>query len=257
MDVSMFDESFVLKSMKKRVSASNCHSLESYLDMLKTSETEKNTLLKSMQVNYSEFFRNILTYAVLEKITLPEMIQYAIKNNRKQLRIWSVACANGQEAYSLAILLEELLENDTQKFQYQIFATDQSESAIEQSKLGLFARAEVQNVSQKRLDRWFSRQGEDFHIKDALRKNIHFSMFDILSSNVAFPPDSIYGAFDLIFCANILFYYKPEFQDLILDNASKALTDHGYMVTGEVERSILKRNAFKEAYPYAAIFNRF
>lgn len=256
MDVSMFDESFVSKSIQKRVLASNCHSLESYMDILNTSETEENKLLKSMQVSYSEFFRNSLTFAVLEKITLPELIQWSIKNNRSQLRIWSVACASGQEAYSLAMLLEEHLENETQKIQYQIFATDQSESAIEQSKLGLFANAEVQNLSQWRLNRWFIQENEDYRIKDVLRNNIHFSVFDMLSSNVPFPPESIYGAFNLIFCANILFYYKPEFQDVIVKNATKALVNNGFIVTGEVERPILKRNAFKEVYPFAAIFKR-
>lgn len=256
MDVSMFDESFVSKSIQKRVLASNSHSLESYMDLLNTSQTEEKKLLKSMQVNYSEFFRNSLTFAVLEKITLPELIQWSIKNNRRQLRIWSVACASGQEAYSLAMLLEEHLEKETQKIQYQLFATDQSESAIEKSKLGVFARSDIQHVNQKRLDRWFIQENEDYRIKDALRKNIHFSVFDVLSSNVPFPPESIYGAFDLIFCANILFYYKAEFQDLIVENATKALVNTGFIVTGEVERPILIRNAFKESYPFAAIFKR-
>ncbi|MCX6307979.1 MAG: hypothetical protein NTY32_03790, partial [Bacteroidia bacterium] len=69
------------------------------------------------------------------------------------------------------------------------------------------------------------------------------------------PPESIFGDFDLIVCANLLFYYKPEYQNAILEKAVKALSKGGYLVTGEVERPLLIRNFFKEAYPFSAIYH--
>jgi chemotaxis protein methyltransferase CheR len=256
LNVSVYDETFLQSSIHKRIQATNSDGLEYYGIVLENDEEERKHLQKSLQVSYSEFFRNPLTFSVLEKLVLPELIQQAIRKNHNKLRIWSMACASGQEVYSLAMLLEEYLENERNPIQYQIFASDQSASEVDLAMEGHFTASALGNVNLKRLNRWFTKEKDGYKIKEVLRNNIEFSVFNLVSNDYVSPPESIYGDFDLIICANLLFYYKPEYQNAILEKAIKALANRGYLVTGEVERPLLLRNLFKEIYPFSAIFHK-
>ena len=91
--------------------------------------------------------------------------------------------------------------------------------------------------------------------------NFYLKAFDLISfcimsfnTELSFPAASIFGDFDLIFCANVLFYYKPEFQSLIINKLKKGLSKEGYIITGEAERTIFLNNNFKEEFPHSAIF---
>ncbi len=256
LNVSSYEEAFIHRSIEKRIQDTHWVGTDSYWQELENNEEERNHFLKSLQVCYSEFFRNSLTFAVLEKLVLPELIQQAIRKKRNKLRIWSMACASGQEVYSLAMLLEEYVEHVKTPIQYSIVASDHSKSEIEHSRKGIYSASALGNVSLKRLDRWFTKKKEGFEVKDEIRKKIDFSVFDLVSDARACPPDSIFGDFDLIVCANLLFYYKPEYQNAILEKAIRSLSNGGYLVTGEVERPTLLRNLFKETYPYSAIFHK-
>ena len=256
LNISVYEEVFIHRSIEKRIQDINWVGTESYWLELENNEVERNHFLKSLQVSYSEFFRNPLTFAVLEKLVLPELIQQAVRNKHNKLRIWSMACASGQEVYSLAMLLEEYLEIESNPIQYSIVASDQSKSEIEQSKKGFYSYSALGNVSLKRLDRWFTKKNEGYQIKDELRERIDFSVFNVVSDARGCPPESVFGDFDLIISANILFYYKPEYQKIILDKAGKALSKGGYLVTGEVERPILLHHLFKEIYPFSAVFHK-
>ncbi|MCX6307694.1 MAG: hypothetical protein NTY32_02300, partial [Bacteroidia bacterium] len=226
-NVFAYDEAFIQSSIQKRLQATNTDGLETYRLELENNVQERTLFMKSLQVSYSEFFRNPLTFAVLEKLVLPELIQHSIRKNHSKLRIWSMACASGQEVYSLAILLEEYLENEMNPIQYHIFASDHSVSEIEQSMNGTYTLSSLGNVSLNRLNRWFTKEKEGYKIKDEICQKIVVSVFDVVSNEYGSPPESIYGDFDLIICANLLFYYKPEFQNAILEKAVQALSNGG------------------------------
>jgi len=256
LNVSAYDEAFINSSIQKRLQDKHTVGSETYRLELENNVEEQTLFMKSLQVSYTEFFRNPLTFAVLEKVVLPELIQRSIRKQHNKLRIWSMACASGQEAYSLAMLLEEYLENEPSTIQYQIFASDHSVSEIEKSKNGFYEASSLGNMSLKRLDRWFTKKKEGYKIKDEIRNKIEFSVFDVVSDVGGAPPESIFGDFDLVFCANLLFYYKPEYQIAILEKAVKGLSSGGYLVTGEVERPLIIRNSFQEIYPFSAIFHK-
>jgi len=256
LNVSAYDEAFIHQSIEKRLQTNDSAGTEAYRLELENNVDERTLFMKSLQVSYSEFFRTPLTFAVLEKLVLPELIQHAIRHHHNKLRIWSMACASGQEVYSLAMLLEEQLEKETNPIEYRIFASDHNVSEIVQSRIGVYDVSSLGNMSLKRLNRWFTKGKEGYKIKDEIRNKIDFSVFDLVSNAGGAPPESIFGGFDLIFCANLLFYYKPEFQKRILEKAVKALANGGYLVTGEVERPLLMQNSFKEIYPYSAIFHK-
>ncbi|HET9572029.1 MAG TPA: CheR family methyltransferase [Bacteroidales bacterium] len=255
-DVSVYDEAFLLQSIRKRMQILNYQNPEHYQLELEQNVAERILLMKSLQVSYSEFFRNSLTFSVLEKLILPELIQKTILHGSSNLRFWSMACASGQEPYSLAMMMEEYMEKLDRPLAYQLFATDHNEAEIEIASRGFYTDACMSNMSLKRLDRWFVRAKNGYVVKDELRKHIQFSVFDVVSNPLSSPPESIFGSFDLILCANLLFYYNKETQKVILDKAESSLSNQGYLLTGEVERNLLNDRMFKETYPYSAIFKK-
>ncbi|MDD4490062.1 MAG: hypothetical protein PHD30_06125 [Paludibacter sp.] len=257
-NISQYDENFLINSAKRRCYATNCKTLEDYLELLEDSEIERMTYFDSLQIVYSSFFRNPLTFNVLETIVLPELISKIKNSKSKDLRIWSAACAAGQEAYSIAMLVEEVKScHDSTNCNCLIFATDKDEEQIEQAHRGQYARHMLDNINLKLLDKWFIKQSNTFFIKPELKEKICFSVFDLFDNHYTSPPSSIFGDFDLVFCVNLLFYYKEKYRKIMLEKIKGAMGDNAYLVTGETEREILINHHFKEIYPQAAIFRKF
>jgi len=250
-DLDKYDDIFLNKSIKKRFTETNCDSVEKYYSFLEQNIEERESFVDSLQISYSEFFRNSLTFAVLEHIVLPALIH---KKNNKEIRIWSSACALGQEAYSLAMLLEEYSCNGQNKINYRIFATDQSGYQINKAKRGVYSADSLKRLSLKMAEKWFAKQGDTYVVKEELKQSIDFSVFDLFNKKLICPPASIFGDFDLVFCANLLFYYKDEYRDIILEKTGKSLAKGGYLITGETERDILTSHNYIEAFPKSAIF---
>jgi chemotaxis protein methyltransferase CheR len=252
-DISMFDESFVNNCIVQRIEKTACNDATAYCSMIAEDKTEAERLTGSFQVSYSEFFRNPLTFSVLERILLPELIYRNNKNHK--LRIWSAACAGGHEAYSMAILLENLMGR-SEEFRYGIFATDQDEKQITKAQEGVFYKEAVGKVTLKDSAQWFVQSGNSYSVAPALKKNIRFSVFDLLNPHYSSPPESIYGDFDLVLCANVLFYYKPAYQKIIIEKIKNSLAEDGLIVTGETERELFRAGNFTEVFPKSAIFRK-
>jgi chemotaxis methyl-accepting protein methylase len=283
-DISKYEDTFLDKSIQKRMTETDCGSLEDYCSFLEQDKSEGKLFLSSLHVSYSEFFRNPLTFAVLERIVFPGMLgcqeggrigesanrsigesEYGSAGvqekphthpltRKRELRIWSAACASGQEPYSLAILLEELKSLDSDNIGYRIFATDQDEAQINEARRGIYPAEALSNMNLRRLNRWFSENGDTYAVKPELKGNIDFSFFDLFSEDLSSPPGSIFGDFDLVICANLLFYYKKEYRKIILEKTGNSLASGGFLVAGETEREILMNYGYREVFPQSAVF---
>lgn len=233
-----------------------CCIFDEYFKLIEISLEEATLFVNSLQISYSEFFRNPLTYSVLERIVLPSMLQRQKEGKRNELRIWSAACAAGQEPYSLAILLGEISKHTNIKRNYRIFATDQSELQVNEAQQGKYLAADLNNVTLKRVNDWFDKKGDTYVVKQKLKNNIDFSVFDLFDQKFSSPPASIFGEFDLVVCANLLFYYKNEDRKKIIAKAGSCLAKGGYLVTGEVERDILIKYDYKEVFMQSGVFRK-
>ncbi|HZK69267.1 MAG TPA: CheR family methyltransferase [Paludibacter sp.] len=256
MDISMYDDDFIEKSISRRMQQNNYQTEEEYLSFFLENEKEGSLFLDSLFVSYSEFFRNSLTYAVLENIVLPAILLKNSKNKNKEIRIWSAACAAGQETYSLAMLMNEQKSAEGKMINFRIFATDYSETQVKLAQQGQFQLVALSNLNLKRVTQWFKKRGESYTVKTELKERIDFSVFDLLCEDHSCPPNSIYGDFDFVICANLLFYYKPEFRKKIIDKASHCLSKGGYVITGETEREIMMQYNFEEVFPQSCIFRK-
>jgi chemotaxis protein methyltransferase CheR len=239
--VSHYDLSFLTKSVEKRRLAAACATRAAYVERLTQDRAEAEVLIGSLAIHHSEFFRETLTFALLEHRFLPGLVARKEASDRTELRIWSAGCAAGQEAYSLAILLLELSETRDRPVPFRIFATDSSEAQLALARAGVYAEAAMRNVRLGHLARWFSRRGPSYVAAPAVRERVHFSAHDLLDERGTTPPESIFGEFDLVMCCNLLFYYQPEVRQLILDKLQSSLAPDGYLVTGEAERELVQR----------------
>lgn len=255
-DVSKYGEQFLSNTLQKRFREIQCTNADDYLEVIEQNTGEAGSFLNSLQISYSEFFRNSLTFSVLEQIILPSLIQKKKDSKRKEIRIWSAACSGGQESYSLAMLMEELRNGDAEKFSYRIFATDQNEALLNEARKGHYTGNALNNMNLKRANQWFTKKGDTYTVKQELKNNIDFSVFDLFNKQYSCPPVSIFGEFDIVVCANLLFYYKNEYRVAILEKTGNCLAAGGYLVTGETERQILIDHNYGEAFPQSAIFQK-
>lgn len=260
-DITKYDSAFLNKSIQKRVSETLCNSSEEYYTYIAGNRSEAETFLNSLQISYSEFFRNSLTFALLEQIILPSLVTKKKKSVQKAIRIWSAACAAGQEAYSIAILLEEIKITNREVESYRIFATDQSESQINKAKKGTYSEYELGRLNMKRIKQWFNKTSSSdnqnyntYSVNSELKQNIDFSVFDLFNNQLGSPPSSIFGDFDIVICANLLFYFNPDYQKIIIEKITKCLAKEGYIIVGEAERDIMINYNFREVFPKSGIF---
>ncbi len=255
-DIHIYDDSFLVRSFNRRARDNECLTAGAYVEFMQQHPGEAGLFLDSLFISYSEFFRNALTFSVLERIVIPSLLFQAGGARKKEIRIWSAACAAGQESYSLAMLMEEAKYGHKGKFSYRIFATDQSEALVQKAGIGEYAPEALGNLSLKRVGRWFVNEGSTYTVAEELKKNMDFSVFDLFSDQYSSPPASIFGDFDLVVCANLLFYYKQEYREMILQKAGSSLAGGGYVVSGETERDILLKYDYREAFPQSAIFSK-
>lgn len=255
-DISKYDDDFIEKSIIRRIQHNNCTTEKDYLSFFSENKMEGALFLDSLFISYSEFFRNSLTFAVLENIVLPGILLKNSNNKKKEIRIWSAACAAGQEAYSLAMLLNEHKSAEGRMINFRIFATDYSDAQVMQAQQGQFQSVALNNLNLKRVTQWFKKRGESYFVKPELKERIDFSVFDLSCEDHSCPPNSIYGDFDIVLCANLLFYYNAEFRKKIMDKARHCLAKGGYVITGETEREIMLRYNFEEVYPHSCIFRK-
>ncbi len=255
LDMSIFDESFLERTITWRMQITSCESMNKYLSYLEKEADEPQLLTDQLRNSHSEFFRNPLTFAFLEQSVIPKIFSEAVKNQVSEVRIWSAGCASGQEAFSLAMLFDDYTISRSVNVGFRIFATDLSVKAIDLAKSGLFDFKSVKNTSLELAQKYFHRRGENYLVDQKIKERIDFSLYDLLEMGSSSPPSSIYGDFDLILCCNVLFYYQPEYQQMILQKFFRSLKPGGFLITGEAETNIVSSfGAFRAHAEPAAIF---
>jgi chemotaxis methyl-accepting protein methylase len=253
--ITAFEHSFLEKTISGRMLASGIDSIHQYCEYLQKNTPEMDALKAALHISFSEFFRNPLSFACLQQVLLPILFRRK-KKKHEGIRIWSAACANGQESYSLAILFDEFLRNCPSEGSFRIFATDINPEALAKAQDGIYPLSSLNHVFLKRLNDYFHSSGDTYAVIPELKKYIDFSLFDLLTERSISPPSSIYGDFDIVMCSNILFYYEPVSRRQILEKIYACLAPDGYVITGESEREILKENGFHEIFVNSAIFQK-
>lgn len=257
LDASPYDRTFLLKSVDKRLAATGLKTLDAYAGLLAGQRAEADLFFQSLHIGYSEFFRNPLSFALLEQRVLPALLAGKESAGQAEFRVWSAGCGGGQEALSVAILLDELSGARPAPLPYRIFATALSGPDLALARAGLYNADAVGNVSTRRLQACFTRQGDAYAIAPRLLERVIYTDDNLVDARSASPAASIYGDFDLVLCCNLLFYYQPAVRQRVLDKIARALAPGGYFVTGETEKDIaVQQDWLRAVAPPAAVYQK-
>lgn len=194
-------------------------SIDEYVELLKKDAVQRQKFLDFFTINVTEFFRNPDIFK-----DLGEKLVEVYKHNNKSLRIWSAACSIGSEPYSLAMLLDDLLPGR----KHEIFATDIDSTILERAKKGEYSEAEIKNISEKYIKKYFSKVGDKYRVIPSLREMVTFKKHDLIL-------DKYENNFDLIVCRNVVIYFNADTKDIIYRKFSKSLNKDGLLFVGATE----------------------
>jgi len=192
-------------------------------------------VVEAMMTNESFFFRDKLPFDQFRNSVMPALM--AARAAQKRVRIWCAAAATGQEPYSLAMCLKEL---GVAGWRIDIIATDLSIEVLEKAKTGIYSQFEVQRgLPIQLLVKYFTQIGESWQIAPDIRAMVQFKPFNLLHDFSSF------GAFDLIFCRNVLIYFDQETKVGVLERLVRSLNRDGYLVLGAAETVVGLTASFK------------
>jgi chemotaxis protein methyltransferase CheR len=234
-DFSGYRISLIERQLKQRFSSTGCHDTAQYLDYLKSNPYELDSLLEILTIHVSCFFRDTLTFEYIADKILPEIVNNKKESNDRSLRVWSAGCSMGEEAYSAAILIHELLEKESLNFDFHIFATDIDEKILLKATRATYPFESVSGVKFGLLKKYFGIKEDVFQLIPKIRDSVSFSIYDILDKKTIVPSESVFGSFDLVFCRNLLIYFDPEHQEEIVRKLYRSLSKNGFLVLGGAE----------------------
>lgn len=203
-------------SLMNRIGVST---LEEYMVLLKKDQNERERFLDYITINVTEFFRNPEFFDSLKRNLLAEVIP-----NRTSIKIWSAGSSMGCEAYSLAMMLEEM----NIRTKYSIIATDIDKNILIKGKNGSYSFAEAKSLDKKYLDKYFIEDNDKYIIDSKIKSKVIFKRHDLILDN--YEKD-----FDLIVCRNVIIYFKDEVKQKIIEEFIKSLKLGGLLFVGATE----------------------
>ncbi len=224
-DFSHYKRATVLRRIARRLQVNSLETIPAYLDFLRTHAHEASALLRDLLICVTHFFRDPDAFAVLEA-HIPQL--FAGKTPNDQVRVWVPACATGEEAYSIAMMLFEQASRLERPPSIQVFATDLDDEVVRDAREGIYPATIEADVSQERLRRFFFETHGRYRIRKEVRELVLFAEHDLLR-------DSPFSRLDLVSCRNLLIYLKPAAQHRVLDIFHFALRPGGLLFIGGSE----------------------
>ncbi len=222
-DFSHYKPSTVSRRIERRLSLVHAGNLDEYVERLRDDSEELNALYRDLLIGVTKFFRDSGAFEVLERETIPDVLERVPKN--QEIRIWVAGCATGEEAYSLAILFYEALERAGRPINLKVFATDVHKVSLEHAGVGLFDDDRVATVSPERLRRFFQKRQSGYQVSQDLRQLIVFAQHNVIK-------DAPFTNLDLISCRNMLIYFQPQAQTKALSLFHFGLKTDGTLLLG-------------------------
>ncbi|HPF59786.1 MAG TPA: protein-glutamate O-methyltransferase [Candidatus Competibacteraceae bacterium] len=222
----------VYSRLSRRLRQRGFRRFEDYCDFLETSgdETELSEFVNALTTNLTSFFRESHHFEFLAKELLPGLIRSRGLNNRR-IRIWSAGCSTGEEPYSIAIVLREVLP--ATGWDVKILATDLDSNVLATAERGVYEWNRVKDLSEPRLRRWFQKgrnaQAGWVRVAPALRDLITFRQLNLMDD---WP---MRGPFDLIFCRNVVIYFDKPTQQILFERYADILAERGHLFVGHSE----------------------
>lgn len=258
-DFSLYHQATVLRKLELRLQETKSEDCNKYLSFLKANPAELQTLVRTLTIKVSNFFRNPVVFELLSSRVLPELAAEV-----GFLKAWSLGCANGEEPYSVAMIVHDIQSQENLSFGYHMQGTDVDPEAIEKARKAEYSDEELFETKRKYLDAYFIKLPnqlgtclgyERYQIKDVIKSMVRFSSDNIM--DMLFHKRAYLGSYNLILCRNLLIYLNREMQEEMIRAIGDILYDKGYLVLGEAEtmpESV--RHEFEQPFPGIKIFRK-
>jgi chemotaxis protein methyltransferase CheR len=230
LDFHHYHQDLLKRRVAIRLRATGISTYSDYLLLLMKSSEEYDKLFETLCINVSEFFRDPEVWEVL-KTVVQKMIRQKKTDHNPFIRVWSAGCANGEEPYSISIMLKEILLAENASLRIEIASTDVDKKCIKFAQKGIYLKSSLKNVSKELLNKYFTPEEDGYKIKDEIKQAVVFSYLDLTST------DYIKNA-DIVFCRNVFIYFDRNLQEQLLTKFSNALKPLGYLVMGKSETLI-------------------
>ena len=225
-DFTHYKRSTIVRRIRRRMQIAAIEDFDEYVEYLRHHSDEARLLADDMLITVSSFFRDPANFEQLQSDVVPALFEG--KGPGDEIRIWSVGCATGEEAYSLAMLLLEEAERHSDPPSVQVFASDLHERSLQRAREGLYTGDIESDVSAARLSRFFTRVDGSYRVREQVREIVTFASHNLLSD----PP---FSRLDLIACRNVLIYLQRSVQDDVLRVFHYALRPQGWLLLGSSE----------------------
>ena len=225
-DFSAYKRNTLMRRITRRMNVQQIERYEDYTQFLQENPEEIKALFRECLIGVTSFFRDAPAFEALKEQYLPPLLNSLSEG--ETFRAWIPACSTGEEVYSLAIILQEIIDGMNKHINLQLFGTDIDQLAIEKAREGIFPPSIQTEISPERLDRFFEQEAQFYKIKSAIRNIIIFSMQDVLKD----PP---FSHLHLLSCRNLLIYLDGEMQQQVLPIFHYTLNRSGILMLGSSE----------------------
>ncbi|MGE5471841.1 MAG: EAL domain-containing protein [Bacteroidota bacterium] len=245
-DFGGYKEGTLWRRIERRMAARHAASLDDYLALVDTDPDELDRLSKDILISVTAFFRDPEAFAALKE-ALRGLV--APKQPGDEIRIWVAACATGEEAYSIAMLLAEILGPSIVHFRIQIFATDIDMGALAVARRGSYSEGALSDLDPSLISRHFIKSGSRYEVSRTLRDMVVIARQDMVLD----PP---FLRLDLVSCRNVLIYFQNELQAKVLATFQYGLRPGGYLFLGKSEGIFQQEALFEAADKSVRLFRR-
>lgn len=214
-DLFSYKEEQLHRRLKSFFTRNGITNIEEYVQLIKRNFNEREKFLDFVTINVTEFFRNPELFKELSNL-----IQC---NKYQNMKIWSAACSNGCEPYSVAIMLLEIGVNN-----FSILATDLDPTILKRAKEGVYEEIDLKNLTQDIITKYFEKIGDKYYISSKIKKHITFRNHDLLM-------DKYEKDFDLVLCRNVVIYFNSEAKEKLYKEISQSIKKDGLFFVGATE----------------------
>lgn len=234
-DFTGYKRTSLRRLVARRMRTAGIDDVRDYLDRLEVDPAEVRALFDSLLINVTAFFRDASTWAALRDLLVPALL--GSLGPDEPVRVWSAACASGEEAYSLAILLHEQLGDEAFTARVKVYATDVDHDALATARAGRYSAAALEPLTEAQRATYFVLDNGAHLFRPDLRQNLIFGRHDLLA-------DAPISRVQLLVCRNVLMYFTAETQARILERFAFALDKHGLLVLGRAEMLLTHSGLF-------------
>lgn len=246
-DFTGYKRGSLIRRVTKRMQMVGVEGYSNYLDYLEVHPDEFAHLFNTLLINVTSFFRDRPAWEYLSSEIIPRIV--ASKDSHDPIQVWSAGCASGEEAYTIAIMIAEVIGIEQFRERVKIYATDIDDEALNQARQATYLARDVHELSPEQLEQFFEQSEDSYTFRKDLRRSVIFGRHDLIQ-------DAPISKIDLLVCRNALMYFNAETQARILARFHFALQDGGFLFLGKAEMLLTHANTFTPVHLKCRIFSK-